>query len=524
MLQTDGRTICENCFEEQSAESMLCSACGHVSDDPGENMGTLPAGTMLQEKYVIGKPLGKGGFGVTYLAYDTAKQSKVAVKEYSPDSLAYRLPGSTSLASYSGEKQTHYTAGAEKFYDEARILSRFNGNEYIINVQDFFRDNNTAYYVMEFVDGIDIKRYAESKGGRLSYNEVVDIALPVMYALIIVHSMDILHRDISPDNIYLTRDGNIKLLDFGAARQTYRDQSSNLSVILKQGYTPAEQYRRHGRHGPWSDIYALGATMYFLLTGSPPVESVNRVEYDELLMPTQLGIAVPVEFDIILHKMLAVKVEDRFQNVADVKEALLAASSPVNVSAADFSKAKLVVNGPIFASTGEKNDTSRNNAGGFMKKLGSIAKGAVDKTGEMIEISKLNAKIGDRKSKIAACKMRIGENYWIKYQKGEALEAEVSGICAGIKAESELIEKYTNEIQKIKTTQTPAPANAVTEISAVNCAACGMANPSRYKYCSGCGAAIAPPQQSGALCPSCKQPVSAGVKFCPKCGASVAAR
>ena len=351
---------------------------------------------------------------------------------------------------------------------------------------------------MEYVDGIDIKQYAVSKGGRLPYNEVLDIALPVIYALIIVHSMDILHRDISPDNIYLTRDGNIKLLDFGAARQVYRDHSSDLSILLKQGYTPVEQYHRNGRHGPWSDIYALGATMYFLLTGAPPVESVTRVEYDELLMPSQLGISVPPEFDIILHKMLAVKAEDRFQNVADLKAALQDIYNPNGTSTPGFSKTKLSVGGSVAApaDTGGKNDPSRSKAGGFANKLKNVAKNAADKTGDMIEVSKLNSKISDKKNEIAGCKLQIGEKCWMKYQNGEALEAKVTEICAAIRAETALIEKYQNEIQKIKAAPRSVPVNEATEISDAN----------------------------GALCPSCKQPVSAGTKFCSTCGASVVAQ
>ena len=328
MLHIGGKTLCENCFEELSAEDTSCGACGYDSSIPDENTGALPIGAILHEKYIIGKMLGRGGFGITYLAFNKEKMCKAAVKEYFPDSLSYRLPGVTDVSSYTGDRQTHFAAGVEKFYEEARILSRFNGNDHIVNVLDFFYEHNTAYYVMEYIDGIDLKKYTALKGGRLPFNEVLDIAVPVMYALIIVHSMDILHRDISPDNIYLTHDGNIKLLDFGAARQVFSEQSSNLSVILKHGYTPIEQYRKHGRHGPWSDIYALGATMYYMLTGTPPEESVNRVEQDDLLMPTQLGIPIPASLEIVLRKMLAVKAEDRYQSVIELKEALKAVSTP----------------------------------------------------------------------------------------------------------------------------------------------------------------------------------------------------
>ena len=322
MVRIAGRILCEGCFSEQEEYSPICGVCGLDKSAVVENTGALPMGMTLMDKYIIGNVLGRGGFGITYLAYDKVNQQKVAIKEYFPDSLSYRTPGTVTITNYTGDREEHYKSGVNKFYNEARILSRFNGNDHIINVMEFFYANNTAYYVMEYVNGIDLKKYIAMRGGRLPYNEVLDIMVPVMYALIIVHSMDILHRDISPDNIYLTKDGDIKILDFGAARQVFQEQSSNLSVILKQGFTPIEQYRKRGNHGPWSDIYSLGATVYYALTGSVPEESVNRVERDDLRMPSALGIPVPADFEMILRKMLAVKAENRFQSMIELKEAM----------------------------------------------------------------------------------------------------------------------------------------------------------------------------------------------------------
>jgi serine/threonine protein kinase len=322
MLDINDKILCSSCFAQQTTSSDICDGCGFDNSAAQENTGVLPMGMLLLDKYVIGKVLGRGGFGITYLAFDAAGDKKVAIKEYFPDSLSYRVPGTATISSYTGEKKAFYDTGSEKFYSEAKMLSRFNGNDNIINVTEFFYENNTAYYVMEYVDGVDLKQYIAQHGGRLQFDEVMRIITPVLYALIIVHSMDVLHRDISPDNIYITKSGDVKLLDFGAARQVVGEQSNSLSVILKQGFTPIEQYKKRGNHGPWSDIYSLGATIYYALTGAPPEESINRTERDDLRMPSLLGASVPPAFEQILRKMLAVKPESRWQSVLELKEAL----------------------------------------------------------------------------------------------------------------------------------------------------------------------------------------------------------
>lgn len=318
MFRVNNKTMCSNCFTTLEDSATICSSCGYTNETL-QDAENLSVGSILKGNYVVGKILGRGGFGITYLGYDIHNDRKVAIKEYFPVGLAYRNPGNTMLTTFPGEKGDYYQNGVEKFYDEAKTISRFNGNPNIINVYEFFYENNTAYYVMEYVSGIDLKKYIEQNSGRLHYKRVLKIMQPVLNALIIIHSVGVLHRDISPDNIYLADDGEIKLIDFGAARQVIGEESRGLSVILKQGFAPFEQYQKKGKQGPWSDIYALGATMYYAITGKQPEEAMSRVEQDALKMPSQMGIMINAVFEKILVKMLAVRIEDRYQSIFELK-------------------------------------------------------------------------------------------------------------------------------------------------------------------------------------------------------------
>ncbi len=322
MLDINEKNICESCFGEIDAGLEICPLCGYDKNKPSLVTGCLPPNTILIGKYLIGKVLGKGGFGITYLAYDISRKMKVAIKEYMPDSLAYRSPGMTLMSTYQGEKEEAFKIGAEKFYDEAKTIARFNGHPNIINVQEFFYENNTAYFVMEYIEGIDLKKYVAQKGGKISEEEILNIILPLMNALIVVHSVGVLHRDISPDNIYIATDGTVKLLDFGAARQVLGEQSKSLSVVLKPGFAPIEQYQTRGKQGAWTDIYSLAATMYYCLTGEIPEASMDRMEEDKLQPLSQLGVEVTPEFEEALSKALSVRSINRFQTINDFKVAL----------------------------------------------------------------------------------------------------------------------------------------------------------------------------------------------------------
>jgi len=293
-----------------------CPRCGWAEGTANPFPLTLPLSTILLGRYITGQVLGKGGFGVTYLAYDVKEDKRVAVKEYLPDALTHRNTGETVVSVYGGEKEEAFKKGAERFYEEAQTVSRFNGHPNIVGVQGFFYENETAYYVMEFLEGMDLKRYIAQHGGRLGEERTLEILRPLVDALIVVHSVGILHRDISPDNIYMTGDGKIKLLDFGAARQVMGEASKSLSVVLKQGFAPFEQYQTRGKQGPWTDMYALGATAYYCLTGQIPLSAMDRMSAPELDVPCSADLRAKLE------KMMAVHAVHRYQNMMDAKTAL----------------------------------------------------------------------------------------------------------------------------------------------------------------------------------------------------------
>jgi len=312
MLNINNQNLCEYCFEQLPGKTKSCPCC------PGEHNITkyptaLPEKTILVGRYSVGKVLGKGGFGITYLCYDLKEGKKVAIKEYFPDTLAHRNTGETAVTSYDDARLESFRIGAEKFYEEAKMVARFNGNPNIISVYEFFYENNTAYFVMEYLSGTDMKGYLEQHGGRISESEVLYIAKRAIEALMIIHSTGVLHRDISPDNIFICDNGDVKLIDFGAARQVIADASNSLSVILKHGFAPIEQYQRKGKQGAWTDIYALGASMYYSITGKLPDDAMSRLEEPALDFS-----GVSPKFAAVIDRMLAVKADDRYRTVFEV--------------------------------------------------------------------------------------------------------------------------------------------------------------------------------------------------------------
>ena len=281
----------------------------------------LPAGTVLAGQYTVNKVLGQGGFGITYQATDYKTGGKVAVKEFFPDTLAYREM--TKVISYPGERTENYEYGKEGFLQEAKTLAEFIGCENIVRIHSYFEENGTAYFVMEYIEGISFDQYLKEKGGKISCSDAKRILIPVMDALAIVHSKGIVHRDVTPDNIYITNDGTVKLLDFGAARYSLGDKSRSLDVILKHGFAPKEQYTRRGKQGPFTDVYSLGATFYFALTGRRPPDSVDRLEEDDLIPPSSLGVQITEYEEEAIIKALSVQPAERYQSMIEFKNTFL---------------------------------------------------------------------------------------------------------------------------------------------------------------------------------------------------------
>ena len=369
----------------QQADTARCPYCGFCPSEYQQNPRCLPPDTILAGKYLVGKVLGEGGFGITYMGYDLNMKTRVAIKEYFPVELVTRdttrrsaggggtafggsgsgsaAPsasasggsgafasgvsssggGSDRVISLSGEKSKTYQQGLKKYVDEARNVSQFADIPGIVSVKDFFYENNTAYIVMEYIEGISLKEYLKQKGGKLSEEESLAILRPILEALEKVHAAGIVHRDISPDNIMLTFTeegktgagqsdvatvyGNIsavKLIDFGAARMTSKNDQKSLTIILKHGYAPEEQYRSHGEQGPWTDVYALCAVLYRMLTGKVPEPAMDRLFSDGLKRPEELGAKVSPAVSEAIMRGLAVKKEDRIRSVRELMDALYA--------------------------------------------------------------------------------------------------------------------------------------------------------------------------------------------------------
>lgn len=320
---------CLNCFNlfdivySDKEERDVCPYCGYCEGTPPKELYHLYPGVGLyNNRYVIGTCIGFGGFGITYKAWDNVLETVVAVKEYYPTGLVQRVPGKPQVIIYTGESKEEYMQGLERFLDEAKNMAKFVDNPNIVHVDAFFEENNTAYLVMEYLPGMTLKSYLKSKGGRIGCEEVIPIADAVITALKEIHAGGIIHRDISPDNIMLCNDGRIKLLDFGAARFSDADQERTRSIILKPGFAPPEQYQAKSKQGPWTDIYALCATVYRAITGVLPDESVNRVIEDTVQSPIQIYSDIPERISNTVMKGMSIYPEIRFSNVDELKKAL----------------------------------------------------------------------------------------------------------------------------------------------------------------------------------------------------------
>jgi serine/threonine protein kinase len=316
--------FCHTCFVEL-APGEICSRCGADTSSTDDAGDVLQPGSVLGAKYKIGRLLGRGGFGATYLAWDINLRVRKAIKEFLPRQLVSRVSGGGQVHPYSGSRDA-FNVGLEQFLREARNLAQVRDNPVIIAVLDFFQENDTAYMVMEYLDGSTLEQYMTAKG-RLDISVILELVVPVADALRACHAIGLIHRDIAPDNIFLTSDGRVKLLDFGAARFAIGSRSTNLSVILKEGYAPFEQYQRNGRQGPWTDIYALTATLYRLLTNELPTTAPDRVGGTRLPLPAEKGIKLAGGLQALLQKGLAIRPEERYQTVDAFLSDLKAAST-----------------------------------------------------------------------------------------------------------------------------------------------------------------------------------------------------
>lgn len=310
---------CYNCMRELTEGESYCRYCKKETA-PDNITHHLVPGTVLNGKYMVGNSIGEGGFGITYIGRDMTLDMRIAIKEFFPNGYANRnntLSNDVTL-NYSN-KGEYFKQGKERFLQEAKNIAKFSSERGIVDVRDYFEENNTAYIIMEYLDGITLSRRIDTEGA-MPAEKVFNLMLPIISSLDKMHSEHILHRDISPDNIMLLNDGTLKLMDFGSARYFTDEGSKTMSVMFKPGYAPYEQYNTNGKQGPWTDVYGLCATMYKCITGSAPIDSLDRYRRDNLQKPSMLGINISASLENVLMYGLAVYTENRCPSMRRLRE------------------------------------------------------------------------------------------------------------------------------------------------------------------------------------------------------------
>ncbi|MPM16408.1 Serine/threonine-protein kinase PknD [bioreactor metagenome] len=316
--------LCMRCMSSLHEPNGVCPVCGFANAAAQNAPNQLDCGSILAGTYLVGCVLGQGGFGITYIGWDLNLGIKVAIKEYYPEGCVLRdIHTYSDVRPLPGARGEAFLSGKEHFVREAQILARFSGEPGVIGVRAFFQENGTAYIVMDYAEGETLKKYVSSRGGKLSATETLALFRPLVLSLMRVHEAGLLHRDISPDNIIRRPDGTLVLLDFGAARQMSMSGEHSNTINVKHGFAPEEQYRTHGEQGPWTDIYALCATIYRLTTGVTPPNALDRLMSESgLIPPNALGADFTnTQQNAILHG-LKVRVSERTRSLQQLEKEL----------------------------------------------------------------------------------------------------------------------------------------------------------------------------------------------------------
>jgi len=324
-MRVNGRERCVGCMKPLTAEGR-CAYCGLQQDKYRPIPRCLRPGMCLRDRYVLGRVLGEGSFGISYIAWDCLLDTVVAIKEYFPASLVSRHISEededTNVYIYEKRESRKYQESLKKYLGEAKSLSAYYDLDGIVSVRDFFYANNTAYIVMGYVDGISVKEYVE-KNGPIEGEKFLRMLEPVIQSLAKVHQTGVLHRDISPDNMLLTRDEKLVLIDFGAARKENINMTRSMTVVFKRGFSPEEQYRTRGQQGAWTDVYALCATAYYALTGKAPDESIQRVLEDDMPSLTEMtDVDLPMRQKRAFMKGMTVDFHHRYQTMDELYQGL----------------------------------------------------------------------------------------------------------------------------------------------------------------------------------------------------------
>ena len=310
----DAAHLCPGCMGRWEDTKKPCPRCGFSWEKGTPEGRELPPFTILAGKYLLGTKIGAGGFGITYLAMDLEREKPVAVKEFFPVSLAERE--GDLVEALPGEDGRYFREALRSFRKEADLLSRFGEVEGIVHYRDYIKENQTAYLVMEYVEGVNLKEHMRRMEGPFSEQKTLELMYPILLAVDAMHRKNVLHRDISPENLILKPDGTLTLIDFGAAREYTLDEDENLTVILKHGYAPDEQYHSGSRQGPWTDLYACCAVMYQMVSGLLPQDAASRRHKDELLPLDEIeGLEVTKGFARAIEKGMTIYATERYASI-----------------------------------------------------------------------------------------------------------------------------------------------------------------------------------------------------------------
>ncbi len=314
--------ICYHCMQQISNEkAQICPQCGKSLEAVRQAERFLMPGTVLGGKFLAGYPLGAGGFGNTYIGWDKLLFRRVAIKEFYPEQYCVRGWDGKTVTVTDEKQKFRFTKGRQEFLEEARRVAALHEVQGVVEISNFFEENGTGYIVMEYLEGMDLKTILKKSGNKKEYEWSRRVILSVLYTLREVHKRGVIHRDIAPDNIFVTKEGIIKLIDFGAAKYASAEENT-AEIMLKMGYAPIEQYSRKTKQGSYTDLYATAALFYRMLTGQKPISANERVEQDGLIPPSQMGVLLPEQAELAIMVCLNVMPKYRLQSAAEFMEAL----------------------------------------------------------------------------------------------------------------------------------------------------------------------------------------------------------
>jgi len=315
--------LCYHCMTQIENEHVgHCHACGKSLKPESVSAKFLKPGTELGGRFIVGFPLGAGGFGNTYIGWNKVLLRKVAIKEFYPEQYVKRAEDGLHITVTDEKQFPRFQNGLKQFLEEARSVASLQDIKGVVAISNFFEENGTGYIIMEYLEGMDVKTILEKSGNKKDYEWCRRVILTILHTLREIHKRGVLHRDIAPDNIFVTKEGVIKLIDFGAAKHASALANTGAEIMLKVGYAPIEQYSRKTAQGAYTDIYAVAAVFYRMLTGQKPFAADKRLKDDELITPSEMGIVVPKQAEYAIMVCLNVKPEFRLQSADEFMEAL----------------------------------------------------------------------------------------------------------------------------------------------------------------------------------------------------------